>query len=896
MFVAPPRAATWLLRRILDPRQREWILDDLAEDYRRRRDLTSGFTAYRWYWTEVRRSLRPSFDSRQAHRQLIPPTGRSPMDVITNDLKQTARRLVQAPGFTLAAIVTLSLGIGANAAIFSLVNGILLRSLPYPEAGNLYSVQHSAPGLGVDMMETSMGVYVHYLRNADSIESAGVLVRSGVNHTGDGEPQRLAAVALSSSFLRTLGVQPVLGQSFTTDDDLVGTPSRVLLSHAMWQQQFGGDPGVVGESITLQAVPREIIGVLPEGFAFPSPDIAIYLSMKVPEDEIRFGGFFRNLVIRTKPGVSGEQLAAELDALVPSLADAYDVPTEMVESAEMRSVVLPLKERFLGNIERPLGILFGTVGLVLLIACANVANLFLVRAEGRSREVAVRRALGASRGRLVGLLATEASVLGGVSALIGLSIAWFGVRMVQVSGVSLPRLGEVTIDANVIAFTAVIALFATALFGAVPGLRLMRRNLESSLHDDGRSATLSRGGHRARNVLVGAQMALALMRLVGSALMAQSSWRLVNADPGYRTEGLLTAEVLLPEADYPTEEDVIAFYSEVTRRVEALPGVESAAATSELPLQPGTGRWDVLYVEGNEPAADTLPPAVIFRYVTENYFETLGIPIQRGRGFNAADGPGAPVAIVSQTTARDFWAGEDALGGTAWQDLPPDQGEAARYRVVGITGETFDTGMRNDATPLFYFPVLEAGADNLHWVPSSLRIIARMDGDPDAHAADVRRAIWSIDPDLPIANVRSMESIVAESTLNTRFTMTLLVLAAGIALFLGAIGLYGTISYVVSLRTREIGVRMALGAAESDVSRMVLRQGTIVAAAGLVVGTVAALGLSRVLDSLLYDVSATDPLTYAIMATLLLAVAAAASYIPARRASRLDPLEGLRAD
>lgn len=899
MSTRPPRLASWLLRRILDPRHREYILDDLVEDYRLRQATAGRLHAYRWYWSELVRSIRPSVDARTRanRRSPYPHDGHQTMDILFADLKQSARRLLKTPGFTVTALVTLALGIGANVAIFTMVNGIVLRPLPYPDADRLVSIRHTAPGLGVEVMEMSMGTYVHYVANANLIESAGLLVNAGVNLTGDGDPERLEGASINHTFLPTLGVEPILGRTFTAEDDRVDTPSNVLIGHALWQQRFGGDPNVLGKLITLQGEEREIIGVMPAGFAMPTPRVAVYLPMKVPESEIRFGGFFRQGIARLKPGVTPEQFAAELEALIPSLAAAYDVPAEMLENAQVGVLIAPLKERFLGNIERPLTILLGTVGFVLLIACANVANLFLVRAESRNKEVAIRRALGSSRLRLSSLFMLEAALLGGAGGLGGLGVAWLGVRAVQLSGVPLPRIDQVSIDARVIAFTALAALLSTLLFGAIPALRLARRDLDRALNDESRGTTMSRGRHRARNLLVGAQIALALMLLVGSALMAQSSWRLAHVDPGYRTDNLLTAQVLLPDASYPTEADVVAFYNRVVERVGALPGVISAAASSELPLRPGMGRWDALYVEGAVLDANTLPPAVIFRYVTAGYFDTLGIPLMRGRGFEPTDAvEGNAAALVSESIARDFWPDGDALGGRAWQDLPPDEAPAQHYTVVGIVGDTLDQDLAEQPTSIFYFPVLEQGEANLHWVPSQVAVIARTDGDTLAQVDAVRRAIWSIDPNLPIADIRTIGAIVRESTLNSRFTMALLVLAAAIALFLGGIGLYGTISYLVSQRTREIGVRMALGAAEADVASMVLREGTRVAVAGLIVGLVAAFSLTRVLDSLLYEVSATDPATYIAMAALLLCVAMLATYIPARRAARLDPLEGLRAE
>jgi len=372
---SPPRLASWLLRRILDPRQREYILDDLAEDYRQRRARAGRLRGALWYWAELARSIRPSLDARAAtnRRNHYPNDGHQPMDILLADLKQSARRLLKTPGFTIAALVTLALGIGANVAIFTMVNGIVLRPLPYPDADRLVSVRHTAPGLGVDVMEMSMGTYVHYTTNANLIESAGVLIMAAVNITGDGDPERLEGVGITHTFLPTLGVEPILGRAFTAEDDRVGTPSNVIISHAMWQQRFGGDANVIGKLVTLQGEDREIIGVMPAGFAFPSPGVSVYLPMKVPESEIRFGGFFRNGVVRLKPGATPEQLAAELQALIPSLAEVYEVPAGMLEEAEMALVVAPLKDRFLGNIGRSLTILFGTVGFVLLIACANVA-------------------------------------------------------------------------------------------------------------------------------------------------------------------------------------------------------------------------------------------------------------------------------------------------------------------------------------------------------------------------------------------------------------------------------------------------------------------------------------------------------------------------------------------
>lgn len=891
MSAQPPRIARAVLRRVLAPKHRPFILDDLSEDYRRRLqggDRPADVAA--WYWRELARSIGPSLRHRAAISRQYPSNldASSAMESTLAALLQATRRLVKAPGFSLAAVVTLGLGIGANSAIFSLVHGVLIQPLPYEAPDRLVALEHSAPGLDLPVIGLSYGTYLHYMEHTQTLENAAFIVETSANLSGEGEPERINVVTTIPPLLNTLGIRPLLGRDFSEADNATPEPNTVILSHGFWQRRYGGDAEIVGRTLRINSRPREVIGVLPRGVNFPSPGVDLYTTTNPSPDDIRFGGLFRPGVGRMRPGVTPAQVKAELDGLIPALSEVYGVPPEMIESSGLTLLVEPLKDHFLGGIGRALWVLLGSVAVLLTIACANVANLFLVRSESRHREVAVRLALGASRVQMARYFLSEALLLAGAGCLLGLAIAYAGVGAVVASEAGIPRLHEVRVSGEVIAFTALLAGLAGVALGCLPIVRYGRSDLASTLKDDARSSTASRQQHRGRNLLVAAQVALALTLLVGSALMVQSFWRLRDVDLGFRPGGVLTAQIVAPPNDYVASDDVVRLLNTIIERVEAIPGVQRAGAVSALPLTPGV-RFDPLYVEGSELDPNVLPPVVTFKHTTAGYFDVMGIPLLDGTvvdryNYDAA----ASSVMVNAALADQMWPQESALQKRAGQDL--SRGPAFNA-VAGVVGSVRDRDIADDPTPIFYYPMLEGAIDD-DTFSYTFSLVVRTNGDPLAIAGSIREAVAAVDANLPIANIRTLESLVASASVRTSFTMTLLIIAAGVALFLGTIGLYGVISYTVSQRSREIGLRMALGARAADVRQMVL--GAVVTLAGVLMGLLAAFAVTRALDSLLYEINAGDPVTFVAMALLLLCVALAATYLPARRAAAVDPAIGLR--
>lgn len=775
--------------------------------------------------------------------------------------------------------------------MFTLVNGILIQPLPYPEADRLVVMRHAAPGLDMPAADQSEGTFLHYWSRSRVFEDMAVYNENVVSVTdGEGDPERVQVALVSPSFFSTLQIVPVRGRLFTQEDSRPGAPGVVLLSHDLWTRRYGADPGIVGRSVELNRMPKQVVGILPPGFGFPQPETQIWYATELDHAATRLGDLYLSGIGRLKPGVSPEEAEADLDRLIPSLADRYADATAMLQDAQLRAIVKPLKEVVVGGIGSALWVLLGGIGFVLLIACANIVNLVLVRAEHRQKEVAVRMALGASRGDIVRYFVTESLVLAILGGVLGLVIADAAVRLLIAFGPeNLPRLHEVRIDGRVLAFTAGLAILASLLFGAVP---VFRRGPDpaSALKAGGGTANSER--QRARRLLVASQVALALTLLVGSALMVRSFWNLRNVDPGFDPEGVLTLELALPYRPYPTYNAAAGFYHRLLEGVRALPGVESAGAVSGLPLVPLPSFYDEpLAAEGDGVAA-----VATHNLVTPGYFEALRIPLVEGRAFEPGDraGGGNPV-LVSSTLARRLFPGESALGKRVRRAAGAKE---PWYTVVGIVGSVPKETVGGGAAEVLYFPVWDQapGTDYIPNTPTHMSVVIRTSLPPASLGPAVRRIVRDLDPDLPIANIRTMERIVADTMARTSFTMALLLIAAVVALLLGAVGIYGVISYAVSRRTREIGIRIALGAQAMDVSRLVLRQGTGVVLAGLGAGVLAALALTRFLRVLLFEVSPTDPTTFIVMSLLLLTVALLASYLPARRAARVDPMIALRSE
>ena len=820
------------------------------------------------------------------------------MSSLPASLRSLLREMRRSPGFLLLAVLTLAVGIGANVAIFTVVNAVLIRPLPYPQPEDLVMVWHTAPGLKMERFEHSDATYVLYRKHNRVFEDLGIYWEGSATLTGGEAPERVGAAGLTASALTVLRVPPILGRSFQEADERPGAERVALLSHGLWRRRFDGDPQAIGRTLRVDGETRRVVGVMPEGFRFPSAEAELWLPMTLDLARLEAGNFNYAAVARMRPGVPPARAARELSALVWRIPEEFPdarIDRGMIESAKLAVLVDPLREMVVGDVARILWVLLGSVGCILLIACANVANLFLVRAESRQREVAVRNALGATRGAVARLFLGESLALSVFGGILGLALAAAGVRLlVSLRPQGIPRLEEIGVDAVVLAFTLLLSLLAGLLTGGLAALRYGAPELAPALKEGGRGDTSGRARHRARNALVTAQMALALVLLVGCGLMVKSFWRLRAVDPGFDPRGVLTLHLDLPETEYRDSFANARFVRQLLEKVRAVPGVVSAGTITHLPLGGGNSNSGYSFADFPLPPGQ-VPPILGTRFASPGYFETMGIRRIEGRLFDRIDPTRrSQEVVVSEALARRFWPGQSALGRRLTQGLAED---GRWFTIIGVVGSTRDIGLKEKPYETVYFPLLrlEPGDDDGdEWVPRNFTLVIKGRVDPAALAAPVRRAIWSLDPNLPLAQMRPMEEVVERSMARTSFTMLLLVIAAAVALLLGTVGIYGVNSYVVSQRTREIGVRMALGAGRRDISRMVLRQGFLLAAAGIAIGLAGALLVTRLMLALLYDVSPRDPATFAAVPALLALVALFASWLPARRAATVEPLEAIR--
>ncbi|MEE8522460.1 MAG: ABC transporter permease [Thermoanaerobaculia bacterium] len=816
------------------------------------------------------------------------------MESLARQLRAVFRKLSRSPLFTLVSLFTLAVGIGANAAIFSVVNAVLLRPLPYPDSQRLVGVWHTAPGLGLPEFEQSDATYLLYRGHSRVLDDLTIYQETTVNVLHGEAPERLTSAAASASLFSVLGVPPALGRGFMEAEERPGAEPVVVLSHQLWKQSFGADGGILGQTLRVDGVARNIVGVMPAGFHFPSTETQLWLPLTIDPTATQVGNFNYTAVGRLLPDLGPADAVSDLDGLIRRLPELYpdeNITAGMIEKAGLATIVRPLREDVVGDVGQVLWILLGSVGFILLIACANVANLFLVRAEGRQQELAVRNALGATRFDVARSFLAESTVLSLAGGVLGLGLAAAGVRGLVALAPDLPRLEEITVDGSVLLSTLAISLFAGLLFGAMPALRQMP-DPGAALKEGGRSAMVGHGRLRARNALVVAQIALALILLVGSGLMVRSFAALRRVDPGFDAAGVLTLRVALPDAEYATAEERAAFFETALERIRALPGVQSAAAVSRLPLTPG-GSNSAQSFEDFPLEPDEVPPILAIRWASTDYFETLGIPVVSGRAFERDDHKRLRRhVVVSAALAERFWPGQSALG----KRLRWGLSNADWSSIVGVVGDVRDDGLEEEPLATVYYPILTPPRDDTDETsaPHSVSFAIRTSTAPKALADGVRRTIWDLDAHLPVANVRTLAAIIADARARTTFTMLLLSIAAGVALLLGAVGLYGVISYLVSQRTRELGVRMALGADRWTVSRMILRHGLGLAGVGIGIGLAGAVAAMPLLKASLYGVSPSDPTTLAAVSTLLLVIALVASLLPARRAAAVDPLEALR--
>ncbi len=798
------------------------------------------------------------------------------MDTLFRDIRYGIRSLLKRPGFTMIAVTALALGIGANTAIFSLVNAVLLQPLPFAEPDRLVWVWGNIRN-GGNRASVSPLDFLDFRQQNATFEQFAASLQVSLNLTGSGEPERLSASAVTGNYFQALGAQPALGRTFVPENEKIGNDQVAILSYEFWQRRFGGDVAIVNKTIVLDGKTALVIGVMPKNFNFPRvSDLWVPMNFDVEPGMKQRKAHFLRPVGRLKQGVTLAQAQADTDAIARRLEEQYP---ESNTGWNLRLV--PLREQLVGNTRPTLFILFGAVGFVLLIACANVANLLLVRAAGRQKEIALRTALGAGRLRIVRQMITESVLLALVGGALGTVLAFWGVELLEkLSEGNIPPTANVRIDATVLGFTLLLSVFTGVLFGLAPALRTLRVNLSESLKEGSRTGADGGQRNRTRSVLVVLESAVAVVLLIGAGLLVRSLIQLQNVSPGFDPQNILTMRVDLPREKYSTPDKAGRFFSELESRIGSLPGVENVGFISELPLsgQPN----DMPYtVEGRPPVSIDQAFDDDFRRVNTQYFRAMRIPLLRGRNFTEQEvRESAKVVIISDLLAQRVFPNEEPIGKRlilAMANLP--------FEIIGIVGDIRHRGLESTPFPAMYLPTNQTPGTN---------IVVRTQGDSANLAGAVRQEVRAIDPDQPVAAVRTMNEWMDTAVAGPRYRTALLVLFAFVALVLASTGIYGVLSYSVSQRTHEIGVRMALGAKRSDVMRLVVRQGMTLVVIGVGLGVVGAIALTRVMSTLLFGVTAKDPLTYAAVGTLLLLVAFVACYLPARRATKVDPLVALR--
>ena len=815
-------------------------------------------------------------------------------------MRHAARRLLKAPAFTLTAVLTLGAAIGANALIFSVVNGVLLKPLPFADPDRLVGVWHVAPGLAPGPMNQAPTTYLTYREEGRVFQDIGLWDDTSVTVTGRGQPEQVEALMVTDGTLPLLGVRPAFGRTFTREDDAPGGPDTVVLSHAYWQRAFGARPEALGQTLMVNGKPREVIGVLPPSFRFLRYNPAMMLPFRFNRAELFVGQFSYQGVARLKPGVTIEQANADVARLIPTLPDRFPMPPgftrQMFDEVRLGPLVRPLEVDAVGDIGRTLWILLGTVAIVLLVACANVANLFLVRAEGRQHELAVRTALGAGTKRIARELLSESMLLAVAGGALGIALAYAGIQLlVYLQPARLPRLAEITLDPVVLLFTLALSIVAGLLFGLIPVLRYARPHVVEALKDTSRGSSDGPGRNRARNALVVAQVALAVVLLVGSGLLIRTFLAMRDVNPGFvRPEEVLTMRISIPQALEPDPTQVARMHEQIVRRIEAIPGVQSVGLSSSVTLD-GVRSMDPIFVEDVPSPQGQIPPLRRFKWIGERYVETMGNRVIAGRTITWSDIHNtAPVVMVSENFAREFWSEPSKAIGRRIRPSP----ENPWREIVGVVGDERQDSVTEAPPTVIYWPMLM----NDWWgvpvfVNSSLVYAVRTPRlrDP-GFFGQVQQAVWSVNPNLPLARVRTLQEIYDESMAQTSFALVILGIAAAVTLLLGIVGIYGVIAYVVAQRRREIGIRLALGARGGDVQRMFVTRGMVVTGVGLLVGVAAALATMRVLTAVLFGVSPFDPATYGAVLGGLAAVALAATWLPARHATAVDPALTLRGD
>jgi predicted permease len=821
------------------------------------------------------------------------------------DVRYGLRMLGRNPVFTIVGLLTIAIGIGANAAVFSVVDSVLLKPLNYPQSQELVSLHQIAPGAaGLTDFENGLllspSMYFTYSDHNRTFQSLGVWATDTANVTGLAEPEQVRIAAVSDGVLQTLDVSPALGRWLSQVDQVPHGPDRVMLSYGYWQRRFGGDRAVIGRNLMLDSRPREVVGVMPQGFRFVDTDFDVIVPVAFDRGKLILAGFGYHGIARLKPGATIAEANADLTRMLPVWMDSWTngpgTNPHFYETWKITPLIRPLKQEVIGNVSEVLWVVMGTIALVMLIACANVTNLLLVRVEARQQELAVRAALGASRQRIISGLLVESVMLGLLGGIVGLGLAYAGVRFLAAIGpANLPRLSEISIDVRTLGFAFVISALSGLVFGLIPALKYAGPRTSLQLSSGGRTISVSREQHRARNLLVIGQVAMALVLLVSAGLMIRTFQALRTVDPGFTdAPHLQVMRISIPNLLIPEAERAARTQNEILDKLSVIPGVKSAGFVSEMPMEGIDSDWDCIFAQDKTYPDDVMPPLRLYKYISPGFLRASGTRLIAGREFTWDDVYGLrPVVMISENLAREIWGTPAAAIGKQLREFS----SMPWHEVIGVIQDVRERGVQENAPPIVYWPPMMQylfGAK----APETLRTVTfliRSDrAGNEIFLNEVRQSVWSVNSNLPLASVRTMQEVYDKSVARTSFTLVMLGIAGAMALSLGIIGIYGVISYTVSQRKREIGIRLALGAQSTDVVGMVLRQGARLALVGVSIGIVAAFGLARLMTSLLFGVTAHDPLTFAAVAALLILIALLACYIPARRAMEVDPMVALR--
>ena len=821
------------------------------------------------------------------------------------DIRYGLRTLRHNRVFTFVALLTISIGIAANATVFAVVNSVLLRPLPYPHAEELVALHQTAPGAeGLADFENGLllspSMYFTYAEHNRTFQSLAVWITGSANVTGLAEPEQVRTVGVSDGVLQTFSVPPAVGRWLTQADQVPRGPERVMLSYGYWQRRFGGNPAVVGRNLTMDSRPREIVGVMPEGFQFVNADFDVIVPLAFDRGKVILAGFGYHGIARIKPGKTIAEANADIARMLPIWMDSWSngpgTNPHIYETWKITPMIRPLKQEVIGNIGDLLWIVMGTIGVVLLIACANVTNLLLVRVEARQQELAVRAALGAGWARIVRGLLVESVMLGLVGGVVGIGLAYASVLFLVAIGPSnLPRLSEISLDARTLGFTFALSVLSSLLFGLVPALKYAGPRSGPALRGTGRVISASRERHRARNLLVVGQVAMALVLLVSAGLMIRTFEALRTVDPGFAdAHHLQLLRISIPESLVAEPERVTRIQNEILDKLTAIPGVKSAGFVSEMPMEGFDSDWDEIFAEDKVYADNTIPPLRLYKHLSPGLMQTAGTRLVAGREMTWSEIYGLqPVVMVSENLAREMWGTPSAAIGKRMREFP----KMPWHEVIGVIQDVREKGVREVAPEIVYWPPLMENAFGPGPAQATRTVTIAIHSErtgTESFLNEVRAAVWSVNAELPLASVRTMQEVYDKSVAQTSFTLLMLGIAAAMALALGIIGIYGVMSYTVSQRQCEIGIRLALGAQRRHVLQMVLKQGTKLALVGVAIGIGAALGLTRLMRSLLFGVTAHDPLTFASVAALLILIALLACYIPARRAMLVDPAVAFR--